>query len=208
MKPVCNMITSAAPVVPIRCRQGFSLIELLVVIAIIAILTVLTTLSLGGIGASRKLTTAGNLAVDLIENASQLASAKNTLAMLTMVNSGPEAGRVFTTLQYDRATDKWSRAAEWTVFPEGVAVDLAASALFFDSASYANPTNNTLTRAGETISATDYDYAVFLPSGAPLNSTPGPLVISIVRSPAQSSDANFYKIIVNQSTGIPSVQRP
>ena len=113
---------------------AFSLIELLVVIAIIAVLVTMTILSVGNVGQGRKLTTAGNLTVDLINHARQLAKAKNTLTMLAMLESGADSGRALTTLAFSATNGTngtWSQVDKWRLLPEGIIIDQASSTNFF-----------------------------------------------------------------------------
>jgi prepilin-type N-terminal cleavage/methylation domain-containing protein len=189
-------------------RGAFTLLELLLVIVVIAILATLTIMAVGSLGGGRKLTAGGNLAVDLINHARQVAKSKNTLTMVAMIDSGSDSGRALTTLIFSATggtNGAWSQLDPWRVLPDGVTVDQASSTNFFK----ALPASATpLKRAGETVDCTG---AVFLPDGRALNSSASPQVLFLKHltsaEPAPSLP-NYFKIIVNQATGIPIIRRP
>ena len=186
---------------------AFSLIELLVVIAIIAVLVTMTILSVGNVGQGRKLTTAGNLTVDLINQARQFAKARNTLTMLAMLESGADSGRALTTLAFSAngTNGTWSQVDKWRLLPEGIIIDQASSTNFFGPVPAAALP---ITRMGQTVSCS---AMVFLPDGRALTSSSAPQVLylkAVTSTNPAPSLPNYYKIIVNQATGIPIIRRP
>lgn len=197
---------------PLRQKEGtyasiassaFSLVELLVVMAVIAILMAMTLPALTSMGKGRGLTTAGNMTVDVINHARQVARARNSLTMVAMINTGTDAGRVLTSLVYSATNGTngtWTPIDRWRTFPEGVVI--INSGDFFKTPP---PSAGSLMKAGASLSSTDYSSAVFLPDGRPMNATSVPQFIELTNA---TMPKNFYKIIVNQATGIPAVRRP
>ncbi len=199
-------------------RQGaFTLLELLAVMAIVLILLSLTVLTIGSVGQGRKLTQAGNLTVDLINNARQIAKAKNTMTVLAVINQGVDSGRVLTTLMYTATTGtngSWARVDQWHPLPDGILIQATNPA---DSLGNIPPPLFTSTPALDSVplalvrsgtAKMTVSSAIFLPDGRPLNPISAPQVVTLKGSTAAASNANFYKIIVNQVTGIPLVRRP
>lgn len=187
---------------------AFSLIELLLVIAIIAVLAAMTSLAVGSLGQGKKLTAAGNLTVDLLNHARQAARAKNTLTMLAVIKTGDGADRVLTTLTFSAVNGTngtWTQIDSWRTLPEGIAIDQASSTNFFTAPpAQALP----IKRGGQTV---ECSAMVFLPDGRPLSASSSPHVL-FLKSQAETNAAptakNFYKIIVNQATGVPMIRRP
>jgi len=185
---------------------AFTLVELLMVIALIAVLIGLITMSITSIGRSQQLGLAGTTSVDLLNYARQLAKSENTLTRVALISQGAEAGRVMTVLQYRRETDEWKQVDRWITMPEGFEMDLAelqepppnSVALF----TVADP-QITLKRSGADVQARVLE---FLPSGRPHVSGNVPLVGTIRGT--HSDGKNFYRIVVNPSTGIPVARRP
>lgn len=184
-------------------QRGFSLIELLMAMAIMAILVALTGLAVSSLGASRRLTSAGNMTVDMINHARQAARARNTLAMLAVAEDGSDARRILSTYIFTATNGTngvWKPVERWRVLPEGVAVDLAASSNFFA----APPASAVpLERAGAQVQC---QAAVFLPDGRALNTSSLSQVIYL--RPENGRTNNYYKIIVNPATGVPIIRRP
>jgi prepilin-type N-terminal cleavage/methylation domain-containing protein len=192
---------------PASVRPGaFSLLELLVVIAILGILASMTSLAIGSLGYGTKLTTAGNLAADVINNARQAARARNTRTMVAMVSGGADAGRALAALAFTatNGTDGyWSQIDKWRTLPEGIIVDTTKSLNFFQSPP---PSALPIMRAG---AAATCSCAEFLPDGRPLNAASSNLILYLTSANASSAQTNnYYKIIVNQATGIPTIRRP
>jgi len=197
-----------SPISRFRSR-AFSLVELLVVVAVIAVLFTLTLLAIGNLGQSRRLTVAGNLTVDLINHARQVAKSRNTLTLVALIDSGADSGRALATFAYAAthgAAGAWSQLDPWSTLPEGIEVDLAASAQFFQATPPVSvPHPSSFTRGGQTVTCAT---AIFLPDGRTVNPSTAPQVI-ILRGAESPADApNFYKIIINQATGIPTIRRP
>ncbi|CAN5393156.1 hypothetical protein BH09VER1_BH09VER1_08210 [soil metagenome] len=184
-------------------QPAFSLVELLCVIAIICVLAVIVNLAITSLSQGRKLTTGGNLTVDLINHARQIAKSRDTLTMVAMVNSGPDAARSFAVLAFaatNGTNGNWTQIEKWRTLPENVAVDQSASTNFF----LPPPTTALpISREGQPVTCLS---AVFLPNGRPLNPSSSPQVVYLFGQHASTN--NFYKVIINQATGIPIVRRP
>ncbi|MBE2204364.1 MAG: prepilin-type N-terminal cleavage/methylation domain-containing protein [Chthoniobacterales bacterium] len=185
-------------------RSAFTLLELLIVIAIISVIATLTVMSLSSPGGAAQLTTAGNETVDVLNNARQYAQAQNTLAMVAVINTGADAGRVLGSFAFSatNGTDgTWSQIDRWRILPDKAEIDLTAStnALGSPMAS-ALP----LRRGGTTVNCV---ATTFLPDGRPMApSSSQPSVIQLRNR--QGPTNNYYKIIINQATGTPIVRRP
>lgn len=179
-------------------RDAFTLLELLVVMAIIGILVAMTTLSITNMGEGQKLTTGGNAAVDLINNARQIAKTKNTKTMVVMLDKGVDARRTFTVMEYDLAAGNWSQVDKWRKLPDGIAANEASLQNFFVS---------TITNMNYLNTQTNVVGALFMPDGRPWGAVSN-LVLQIENTNRSSSTNNYYKIIVNHSTGVPIVRRP
>lgn len=188
---------------------AFTMVEMLAVLAIVAILFVLTTLAIGSLGQGRKLTVAGNLTTDLINHARQVAKARNTLTTFAVLNSGPDAGRVLANFVYSPGTGtagSWSQLDRWTILPEGIQIDLDASDEFLrTSQSGTIPQMTNFPRGGQAAAGVS---AIFLPDGRAYNPSSELQVVLLRNAAAGSNQPNYYKIIVNDATGIPIIRRP
>lgn len=194
------MNTTLRPTIP---RSAFSLVELLVVVAVMALLVALTTMAISGPGLAGKLTTAGNETVDVINNTRQYAQAQNTLAMVAVVRDGDFAGRVIGSFGFSATNGTngaWTPIDRWRTLPDGVAINVAESTDFFQP-----PISSALPfrRGGVTVNCLT---ATFLPDGQLWTTSSAAPVVWLNTVPGTSS--NFYKILINQATGMPVVRRP
>ncbi len=186
--------------------DAFTLVELLAVIAVISLLMAFVGMSITSMGQSQKLQLAGISSIELINYARQLAKTENTSTRVALLDSGLEAGRVMTVLQYSREEAKWKQVDRWIVMPEGFQLDLAgqASPLANSQALFTAPNPAvSLKRAGADVSALAME---FLPSGRPNVDGSLPLVGTIRDTNANGAD--FYRIIVNPTTGMAVARRP
>lgn len=191
---------------PVSRSGAFTLAELLAVVALVAMMIGLVTMAISSIGQSQQLGLAGTTSVDMLNYARQLARSENTLTRVALISEGAEAGRVMTVLQYRRETDDWKQVERWSVMPEGFEMDLAeltlpppnGAPLFTESSPEV-----ILKRSTKDVRAMVLE---FLPSGRPRVAANVPLV-GTIRS-ASSNSRNFYRIVVNPSTGIPVARRP
>lgn len=183
-----------------RCsRKGFSLIELLSVIAVISVMLTASLPAISSISKSRHLSTAGNLVYDLSSQARQNAMTKN--AMTALVMSKTTGSFVLMELLPGKST--WSPISRWYDLPEGIGVDESASGSFMTRPGLAYPLGN-LTRGGSAISEADCVYQVFLPRGQLVqNGATTPPILQLVEKYA-GGRSNYYKVIINQFTGIAS----
>lgn len=183
-----------------RNNQGFSLPELLVVIALIAILAALTVAGTGSLRSSGYLNNAGNLVSDQIHQARRLAQAKNAQTLLVMAKDARGAFRLLTVCERAAGSPDWNQVTRWEVLPEGIGIDASQSLLHSPAVT---PPPPPLTQAGRTIPASDYAYQVFFPDGRLLAADNPVLFVS----PSAGTN-NFYRIVINASTGIPIIERP
>lgn len=211
------------------CREGFTLVEMLMVMAVMA-----SILALGGLGVGRALrsmalTNAGNKVTRLMETARQQAITKNTLnAVVLMKSLGTEVdGRAFTVLEYTVAGG-WRQIREWEVLPDGIVVDVGATgtdATFFANGPQPFPFADASTPgapvaygSNSSLPAGTYAARIFLPGGGLLNPDDAAqfrLVEGTVSGgKVQFSQAeggvpsNYYRVVLLGTTGKTKVERP
>lgn len=183
-------------------NRGFTLVEVLVVIFIIGALFGLTMLAVNSLGPSARLTSAGNQVVDVINHARQVAMAQNSLTMVAVIENGAEEGRALATLIYSPEQSAWTQIDRWATLPEGMMIDITESKEFFNKS--LDPSIQ-LQKSGQTMQCLT---STLLPNGRPRYATSNAQVVLVKLKGTSKPFSNYYKIIVNQATGIPLVQRP
>ncbi len=110
-------------------RQGFTLVEILLVVAVTGLVAALTLGGLGG-AKSSQLASGGNQVVDLINQSRQNAISENVPTALVMVTGSGNSKwdyHLFGIYQLSSPgpgqTPTWVQAAKWTFLPTGVVVD-------------------------------------------------------------------------------------
>jgi len=181
-------------------RKGFTLVELLLVIALIVMLTALTLPGIKSIHSAGHLNNAGNLVSDVINQARQMARARNSLVLLIIAEDSSGALNQLTLCERSAEATSWKQILRWETLPAGIAIDPAKSQL---TALSPTPSPPTLKRGAGEISPEDYSYQVFLPDGRLLaNANP------VLYLASANASANFYRIVINSSTGVPIIERP
>lgn len=182
---------------------GFSLVELLVVVAVIAVMVSLTLIAVGSVGGARKLVNAGNHLVTQLNTARQAAQTKNTLAMLVVAKS--EDKTPVSLHEYDRTSGGWTQIGRWTPLPDSIRFEPSDRTLL-EAGNYPQAPN--LSYRGKNLPpGTGYDFVVFLPDGRPLFNKSSITPPLSVRLRGNNTD-DYYRVIVNENTGIPLVSRP
>lgn len=190
-----------------RANSGFTLIELLVVVAVMLILI---GLSLTGFGGARayQLTGAGNQVIDLANQARQLAKARNSMIALVVVTQSnkPEWDyRSYALMELSAQSPTWRQISKWESIPEGIVIDKDKSVSFLGNSPELSIAAPALQRGEVKLKADSYAYQVFLPDGRLLKMASPP---ALFLRAAQGDNHNHYKIIFNNNTGIPLIERP
>ncbi|HSI84579.1 MAG TPA: prepilin-type N-terminal cleavage/methylation domain-containing protein [Candidatus Methylacidiphilales bacterium] len=196
---------------------GFTLIELLSVIAIISVLaTVGNSLLSGGNRAAAKLTSAGNLIVDIANRARQNSMSKGVMTAVVMAKSLQATDsnyRSLALMEKASGDTEWKPLTPWIFLPAGITVDPVKSANFIHQRPLFTPVPDNLPRLGSgSPSATDCAYQVYLPDGrlsvngiSPVPDSPSLHLVEKVRG---TGSANYYRVVLNLLTGMPRIERP
>ncbi|XHR27699.1 MAG: Tfp pilus assembly protein FimT/FimU [Chthoniobacteraceae bacterium] len=201
-----------------RPAQGFTLGELLVVLAIMASLLGVLAPSIGSIGKASGLNNAGNLLLELANNARQNSLAKNAMTALVCVtdssaNSHPQ---LFTMLELScpkdsstaQALSEWKQISKWQPLVSGIVVSKWSTQL-----PNVSPSLPTLRYGEETLSQGQVSAVIFLPDGSTLNDSPTTIQLAEGYIPKGSSSpsitgprlngepANYYAFTILKATG-------
>lgn len=204
-------------------QKAFTLLELLTVVALIVILV---GLSVGGgsLVRGRMLDTAGNRVGLLFDFARQRAMAGNVLtAVVLITNSGAaEDGRAFTILEYSGGSKVWKQAYPWEVLPEGFCVDMGNDTTTSTYVSQPDPSvqlpyaaSSPVVFRGRNLTAQQYAYRIFLPSGGLWTTSSNPVRLQLVEGAVEDGVTkyrkppdNYYRISLVTATGRTKVERP
>ncbi|MBW8863453.1 MAG: prepilin-type N-terminal cleavage/methylation domain-containing protein [Verrucomicrobia bacterium] len=212
-------------------RSGFSLVEMLVVISIMATVTVAAFAGLFGVGGGFKLSGAGNRVSNLALLARQNSLAKNAMTALVMIANSDTEGdyRAFRLYEIVPRTDgqplssgDWSPIGSWEMTPDGVVVDTCSFPP--NSAAVTPPMPQIIyhdTVLNRDSVVTNYQYVVFLPTGALLGGTSSSVrLVQGFRTPgsqvttytsARGGDgkgADYYNVYVLGASGRVKIDRP
>lgn len=213
---LANALNISRPSHPAQKRRAFSLIEILGVVAIMSCLMAMIVPAMQSISRAGNLNRAGNLVVDLGNQARQNSVSKGAMTALIMVNDSAHADwnyRLFMLAECLPGGQTWKAVTPWFPLPDGVVVDPSQSS--FSSPSAATPIG-TLIRNGQNIADSQYVCQIYLPDGrlmvnggtAPnLRMVEGELNNGALAY-ARKGGANYYDVTFNLFTGIPKVERP
>ena len=213
-----------------RIGSAFSLIELLSVMAVIAILVALVVPAVSNFGKATRLSTGGNMVVNLANLARQKAMTSNSLTALVMLGAqGTEDDfRSFAILSYEPGV-MWSAVTPWQKLPEGIVVDRSveadeaeeSSGTFISHSPKALPFQKgdvlPVPYLGQPVRS--YALRVFLPGGG-LQNADEPAHLRLVEGYLQgdkivytrpgegNKPANYYDVALIGVTGIAKASRP
>lgn len=214
-----------------KAKSGFSMVELLVVIGVMSLLVTVTMVNMQGFNKSGNLTSAGNLLVDMANQARQLATTKNApTALVIITTSSLDIGKTaadtkvayktFCIMQYLPPTptstnSQWVMATRWQSLPASVAIDNSTvdTTSFLSTGTVTTTTTLSPTHLGKTYTsnpagANVIAFQLFNPEGG--MDTSGNVkrlrLISEKKNPNETSP-NFYDIVFNPYTGSTKVFR-
>lgn len=197
-------------------RPGaFSIVEILTVMVIVAALSSLVAPAMHNLGRSTLLGEEGNRLVNLVNQAAQNSSSRNTVTALIATSAGPNAFGLF---EYSSDLNTWTQVGRWEVLKQGIVSDPASGATFISSGVQPQHPFPPLYFRGQLLNT--YQYIIFLPnrslqqnssaqvtlveghyppgSATPVYSHPGP----------DGTPANYYLVTVMGTTGRPKIDRP
>lgn len=191
-----------------RKGGGFSLIELMVVMAIVALLASLTVVAFQGIGASRKITTAGNMIVDQFMLARQTALTKNAKVRWQLVKvpdsrSGEaEAFRLIRLQLFNPRARSWESVGQAALLPVAITADPARSTLL-QAGSIQNISD--LTYDGQTERNAQASSVLFLENGRTSLNPNGVFTVTLHDS---KSTNDFITVQIDPVSGRTRTYRP
>jgi type II secretory pathway pseudopilin PulG len=221
--------TDNRPVAPKRCeggqpitanrvnrRRAFTVIELLVVTGILVILMVLVIPALVALSAGNGLSTGGRVVSNLLTIARSEAINRHTSIRFEVATTWPadssQAFRKITLVQHDNVANTDTQLTGWQTLPAGIAIKDGTAAP--PTGKYFLSLNQTqsLTLAGQTISA---KYLEFSPTGAPnVDPASAPVRVRVVAgyvagaSITQVFSSDWYELDVDGLIGKTQVNRP
>ncbi len=182
-------------------QSGFSLFELLAVVSIMGILGAITVGSMRSTGA-RQLETAGTQVAQLVEMAKQTALSRNAMVAFVAVPGDTTRFALFELRSSNSTTaptaSDWNQISKWEILPQGVFLNTDTLEPGTTTFSYGPPQPSF---KGNAISASDFSYLVYMPSGALLNSTPVTFNLSETRGSTESNPTNIFALTVIPTTG-------
>ncbi len=181
-------------------QSGFTIIELLVVIAIITMLIAFTSVGVTSMGSASRLNQGGNLAVDMVQQARLTARAANSIALLVIAKEDTGMMRLMSIYEWSASQAKWQQVTRWEILPGEIEIDEEKSNLDAQSLVYGLPE---IKFRGVALTAADFKFQAFLPDGRVLADNNPVLHLSAPLRPE-----NYYRIVINTSTGLPIIERP
>jgi prepilin-type N-terminal cleavage/methylation domain-containing protein len=232
----------------IRRRGAFTLIEMMVVVAVVSLLLAIVVPVTNSALQATALTTAGNQTTQVFEYARQRAMSGNVLTAVVLLTNQSAAGsgtsssndflksvdgRVLTVLEYvppnpadPNSQPSWKQIMEWTMLPDGVAVDVSSSAANAHSFFSKGPSPFPFLKdkgapvaylgSGSPLKEGSYAARVFLPSGGLLNPNDpaqfqlvmGRVIRGVTQYQEKNGPVNYYRISLIGATGRTKVERP
>jgi prepilin-type N-terminal cleavage/methylation domain-containing protein len=209
-------------------REGFTLVEMLVVITIIGLLITVSAAGLSGAIQAMSLTNSGGKITQVMEAARQRAMTGNVMTAVILVTRAGQNGdgRAFTIAECPPG-GPWVQTREWELLPDGIVVDLDAgtdNASFLANTPEKFPFNNGQSGSpvkynSSTLGVGAYAARIFLPGGGLLNPNDA-AVLQVVhgevvggqlaynhRDPS-GKPANYYRVALLGATGKTKVERP
>lgn len=214
-----------------KAKSGFSMVELLVVIGVMSLLVTVTMVNMQGFNKSGNLTSAGNLLVDMANQARQLATTKNAPTALVVITSASvDSGKgatdtkvalkTFCLMQYvlptvTSTTPVWQMVTRWQSLPASVSFDSTGATSdatkFLYSATLSTGTLSAK-HLGKSYSNTStgdkLSFQIFTPEGG-LDTGGSIKRLRLISEKKGTGDTspNFYDIVFNPYTGSTKVFR-
>jgi prepilin-type N-terminal cleavage/methylation domain-containing protein len=211
-------------------REGFSLMEMLVVMAIISILAVLGVSSFSSLR-TVSLTSSGNQIVDMFAMARQNSIAKNAYTAVVIKSQGASAYSAYCLLELTRLDDgslgEWTAVTPWRYLGQGIVFETGQPTDTFISSSVSLPKAlpTSFPFQGQQLDLTTSTvYQCYQPDGT-LSTQPAPstrMVLRVVEGKVDSSSGGFtyqgltvsgkqvsyYDLVFVDNTGITKIERP
>jgi len=216
-----------------KAKSGFSLVELLVVVGVMSLLITVTMVNMQGFSKSGNLTSAGNLLVDMANQARQLATTKNApTALVVITTSSLDIGKTaadtkvalktFCIMQYLPTTtstlSQWQMVTRWQSLPASISIDNKAvdTTSFLSTGTVTTTTTLSPTHLGKTYTSNPAGanvivYQLFNPEGG-IDTGGNVKRLRLVQDvngvpDPDSNPKNFYDIVFNPYTGSTKVFR-